>query len=432
MPQLHAALTAGAIVRPPLAPSLHEGHAPPPPTDHHFTRRPPEDTLVTRALGAAHIIDPWFFVAVLASFAGYAIYLAGLRQRLVEPNRASWLIWGTATSIEAITYAVVNPGTPQAIVFLVSAASCIAITLALWRRSRWSTPDTVESVCMAASLVAIVLWLVFREAFWAHMLVVAVVPVSFWPTWRSVWADRARERSPAWGLWTVGDLATLLLASRSGSQDVGEYAYVLVELLCHASVWFLIGLATINPLRSFGWRDGRLRVLDAYMPGVNPFRIGENHLGKAVYAANGFTEGEMIVRFGGRRVTARQLPRHLRGTRDRFVQIAEDSYLGPSGGIDDLINHSCAPNAGLRFHGDEIVLIALRHIAAGEEIAWDYSTTLAGDDWTMACDCGATDCRLMVRAFATLPDERQAWYRARNLVAPYLRAETDEPARRVV
>ncbi|WP_258043073.1 SET domain-containing protein [Sphingomonas sp. NBWT7] len=364
---------------------------------------------------------------MVASFAGYAIYLAGLRQRLVEPNRASWLIWGTSTTIEAVTYAALNPRTPQSYVFLLSAAACLGIALALWRRSRWSAPDTVESLCMGASLAAIVLWLVFREAFWAHMLVVAVVPISFWPTWRSAIADRARERSPAWGLWTVGDLATLLLATRSGSQDVGEYAYVFVELVCHASVWFIIGLATINPLRSFGWRDGRLRVLDAYAPAVNPFHIAENHLGKAVYAAQGFVAGERIVRFGGRRVSAKRLPRRLLGSRDRYLQVAHDAYLGPSGGIDDLVNHSCAPNAGLRFAADEVVLIAIRDIAQNEEITWDYSTTLADDGWSMGCRCGAPICRGVVRAFVTLPPERQHWYLARNIVAPYLRG-TKPPA----
>ena len=34
-------------------------------------------------------VEPWFVLAVIASFAGYAIYLAGLKTRLVEPNRAS-------------------------------------------------------------------------------------------------------------------------------------------------------------------------------------------------------------------------------------------------------------------------------------------------------------------------------------------------------
>jgi len=372
--------------------------------------------------------DPSFLLAVVASFTGYAIYLAGLQRRLVEPNRASWLIWGSGTLVEAVTYAAVNPGTLQSFVFLFSAAACLTVAIALWRRSRWSAPDAIEGICMAASLGAILLWLVFREAFWAHMLVVAVVPVSFWPTWRSVWADRARERSPAWGLWSIGDLATLILATRMGGQGIGEYAYILVELACHASVWFMVGLATVNPLRSFGWREGRLRVLDAYAPAVNPFAVRETHLGKAVFAAQPFAAGDPIVAFTGRRLAADRLPRRLSGRTDRFVQIARDAYLDPSGAIDDLINHSCAPNAGLRFTGDAPLLVAIRDIAVGEEISWDYSTTLADPDWRMACACGAPACRGTIAAFDTLPPERQRWYLSRELVAPYLRHDRSDVA----
>lgn len=376
-------------------------------------------------------IEPWFLVAIVASFAGYTIYLASLRRRLVEPNRASWLIWGSSTAVEAVTYAAVNPGTPQSLVFLLSAAASLGVAVALWRQARWSRPDLVETICMGASLGAILLWLVFREAFWAHMLVVLVVPISFWPTWRSVWADRTRERSPAWGLWAIGDLATLLVATRAGSQDFGEYAYILVELGCHASVWFMVGLATINPLRSFGWHHGRLRVIDAYAPAVNPFAVGETHLGKTVYATEGFREGEIVTRFTGSRVAARRLPRNPSGRDDRFLQIAPDAYLGPSGEIDDLINHSCAPNTGLRFADGKVLLIAIRDIAPGEEIAWDYSTTLADPSWRMTCVCGAAECRGTVAAFDTLPPERREWFRARDLVAPYLRgSEPVHPAGR--
>lgn len=367
------------------------------------------------------ILDPWFLLAIAASFTGYAIYLAGLNRRLVEPNRASWLIWGSATAVEAVTYAAVNPGTPQSTVFLLSAAACITVALSLWHRARWSMPDAIEAVCMAAALAAIPLWLVFRETFWAHMLVVAAVPISFWPTWRGVWADRSRERSPAWGLWTVGDLATLVLATRTGSQGLGEYAYVIVELLCHATVWFMVGLATINPWRSFGWQQGRLRVLDAYAPAVNPFRVGETHVGKAVFAATGFAAGEDIVPFSGKRLPANRLPRRLFGRGDRFVQVGADEYLGPSGAIDDLINHSCDPNAGIRFRETGPVLIALRPIPVGEEITWDYSTTLADAEWHMTCACGSPHCRGDIAAFATLPEPRRRWYLARNVVAPYLR-----------
>ena len=371
--------------------------------------------------------DPWFLVAIVCCLSGYAVYLASLRRQLVEPNRSSWLIWSAATAVEAATYAGVNPGTLQAVVLGFSAVACFIVTLGIWRRSNWSAPERGDLLCMVACLAALVIWVVSNNAFWAHMLVVAAVPVSFWPTWESVWQDRTRERSPAWGLWAVGDLATLLVAARSsgGHGEIGEYSYLFVELLCHASIWFMVGLATINPLRSLGFRNGRFYILDAYSPAANLFSVGETHLGKAVYAAAGFTEGADIIRFTGRLFRTDRLPSVMRGASDRFVQVAPDHYMGPSGRIDDLINHSCAPNAGLRFSPEGVFLVAIRDIAPGEEISWDYSTTLKGSNWHMICQCRSPECRRVIGNFETLAPERQEWFRARNLVAPYLRRRDD-------
>ena len=376
-------------------------------------------------------LNLWFLIAVGFGFSGYAVYLAGLRRQLVRPNRASWLIWSAATGLEALTYAAVNPGAPQGWVFAVSALACGAVTLGIWRRSSWAPPSDTEAFCIGACMIALIVWIVFREAFWAHMLVVAAVPVSFWPTWASVWRDRANERSPAWGLWTFGDLATLLLAVRAGQPGFAELAYVVVEFLCHASVWFMIGLATINPLRSLGVRRGGLFVLDRYRPATNLFRVDENHLGKAVFAAAAFAEGDTLIEFTGRRFRADQVPSLMRGRGDRFVQVTPDHYMGPSGRIDDLVNHNCAPNGGLRFTDSGVFLVAIRAIRPGEEISWDYSTTLRESNWHMICQCRAPECRRVIGNFDSLDPDRQEWFRARNLVAPYLRRK-DEVARRGV
>ncbi len=369
---------------------------------------------------------PWFLVAVVCNFAGYAIYLAGMRRNLVEPNRASWLIWSASTGLEALTYLAVNPGALQGGVFLVSAVACVAVTIGIWRRSAWAMPTANEMLCIVACLAALVVWLVFSQAFWAHMLVVAAVPISFLPTWASVMADRTRERSPAWGLWTIGDLATLILAGRSGgAAAAGEYGYLLVELLCHASVWFMIGLATINPIRSFGRRRGGFYVLDGYRKTANMFAVGETHLGKAVFAARAFDEGQALLEFTGRRFRAAQVPSLMRGGSDRYVQVTPEHYMGPSGRMDDLVNHSCDPNAGLRFTDEGVYLVAIRNIAPGEEVTWDYSTTLAESNWHMICQCRAANCRRVIGNFSTIDPERQQFYRARNLVAPYLRRRDD-------
>lgn len=374
--------------------------------------------------------DPWFIVAIVCNFAGYATYLIGLRRQLVEPNRASWLIWSVATAVEAATYAAINPNSLASVVFIVSALACFAVTIGIWRRASWAAPTQTEALCMVASLGALVLWLVFREAAWAHLLVVIAVPISFWPTWASVWEDRTRERSPAWGLWTLGDLATLVVAARApGGGTASDLGYVFVEFACHASIWFMIGLATINPLRSLGVRRGAVRLVDAYRPAATPFTVGETHLGKAVFAANRFAEGAVLMRFTGRRFRADRIPSLMRGRSDRFVQVTPDHYMGPSGRIDDLVNHSCAPNAGLRFTDDGVFLIALSDIACGDEICWDYSTTLKESNWHMICQCRSAECRRVIGNFDTLPPERREWFRARNLVAPYLRRrDSVEPA----
>ena len=374
---------------------------------------------IGREEGVGMAVGAWLGIAVLLSLAGYGVYLIGLRRHLVEPNRASWLIWAASAGVEAATYAAVNPRAPQAWVFGISAVACAIVTLTMWRRSRWRSPSPVEGVCMATSLAAIALWLAFHETFWAHMLVVAAVPVSFWPTWASVREDPSRERSPAWGLWTLGDLATLLIAGSTGATGVGEYAYIIVELLAHASVWLLVGLLSLNPARSLGVRRGPFYILDAYRALPNPFAVGESHLGKTVFAARGFAEGETLLRFAGRRLT--RAPQ-AHGTDDRFVQVGEGEYLGPSGRVDDLINHSCDPNTGLRFEaGGAVFLVALRRIDAGEEVSWDYSTTLKDSDWRMPCDCRSVDCRGLIGNFDTVSAERQAWFVERGLVAPYLR-----------
>lgn len=365
--------------------------------------------------------DLLFLAAVGLSFSAYAVYMVGLRRQQVRPNRASWLIWSAATGLEALTYAAVNPGAPQGWVFAVGAVCCAVVAIGIWAKSSWAPPSNTETFCIAACLTALVVWIVFRETFWAHMLVVAAVPVSFWPTWASVWRDRANERSPAWGLWTFGDLATLLLAVRAGEPGFAELAYVVVEFLCHASVWFMIGLATINPMRALGVRRGGLRVLDRFKPSSNLFRVEETHLGKAVFAASPFAEGDTLLEFTGRRFRVDQIPSLMRGSEDRFVQVTPDHYMGPSGRLDDLVNHSCMPNAGLRFTEQGVFLVAVRAIEMGEEVSWDYSTTLKESNWHMICQCRTPECRRVIGNFDSLDADRQEFFRARNLVAPYLR-----------
>ncbi|MBK8974693.1 MAG: SET domain-containing protein-lysine N-methyltransferase [Planctomycetes bacterium] len=136
-----------------------------------------------------------------------------------------------------------------------------------------------------------------------------------------------------------------------------------------------------------------------------------------VVARSTVAPGDPLLRIEGRIVT-----RPARHT----VQVGKDEHVAGDTGLDleqqierfpwRFLNHSCAPNAALR--GRE--LIALRAIAAGEEVTFDYHTT----EWELAtpfaCHCGADCCVGVVRGYRHL--DAQARCRLDATVAPHLLA----------
>ena len=359
-------------------------------------------------------------LGAISLLVAYVLYGLATRRGLVAPNRASWLIWSATTTTEALTYNALNQGAAQNIIFFISSIACIAMTISVWRHSKWERPTALESVCMATCVAALIIWVGFQNAFWAHVLVLIVIPISFLPTWVSLRLNPKSEQSPAWGLWTVSDVATLSFTLMSAHGHYTDVPYILIEFLCHASVWIMIGFATINPFRSFKLIDGRIMMTTVDQETGSLFLLGRNHLGKAVFAGQKFALGHQIVRFKGPIYKRHEVPSNIHDASDRFVQIGVDTFMGPSDGVDDLVNHSCEPNAGLRFSAAGPVLVALTDIKFGEELSWDYSTTVKDPNWSMDCQCRAPSCRGKINEFRTLSADLQCRYRDLNLVPSYL------------
>lgn len=74
------------------------------------------------------------------------------------------------------------------------------------------------------------------------------------------------------------------------------------------------------------------------------------------------------------------------------------------------INHSCDPNVYVASDEGRRLVIALRDIPAGEEIAYDYCIN-GGGDTMWICHCGAGRCRHTMHSdFFHLPDKLQLEY----------------------
>ena len=155
-------------------------------------------------------------------------------------------------------------------------------------------------------------------------------------------------------------------------------------------------------------------------PNSRNFVVGRTHIGEAVFAARRFKRGDLLMEFKGQRVHRSKVPQYHAGENDRYVQIEPNYYLGPSNDMDDLINHSCNPNSGLKFTPGKIMLVAIRNIKLGEEITWDYSSTLLDDSWHMTCECRSKNCRKVIRNFGSLDKSIQRKYLRLGIVPKYI------------
>ena len=69
-------------------------------------------------------------------------------------------------------------------------------------------------------------------------------------------------------------------------------------------------------------------------------------------------------------------------------------------GFARLINHSCTPNCGIK---RRFRVVAMRPIAKGEEITWDYEMTERSWWWRMKCRCGSPECRGVIGSYSRMP-----------------------------
>src|SRR5262245_748553 len=126
---------------------------------------------------------------------------------------------------------------------------------------------------------------------------------------------------------------------------------------------------------------------------IRPSAIG----GRGLFAAAPIRRGEVVSVKGGRLLDRAGMAAYGGAVGDAELQVTDDLFLAPVGEaeFDEVmmfLNHSCEPNVGVQ---GQIVFVAMRDVAAGEELTLDYGT-IDHDTPPMACRCGTAGCRGVV------------------------------------
>ena len=144
-------------------------------------------------------------------------------------------------------------------------------------------------------------------------------------------------------------------------------------------------------------------------------RLASSANGQGVYAERPYAAGETILVFTGEEMTTAEADRRAVRRHCLDVGPGRQLYVDPPA---RFLNHSCDPNAGLR---DAVTLVAARDIGEGEEIVFDYSTSVPDASWTLACRCGAASCRGLVVGWPALDEKTKRRLLALKIVPAWIR-----------
>jgi len=111
-----------------------------------------------------------------------------------------------------------------------------------------------------------------------------------------------------------------------------------------------------------------------------------------VYTSKPIRKGARVVEYAGERITREEADRRYDGVSRTYLYGLDDGKTVIDGeGLGAYLNHSCDPNCEVDEIKGRVWLFAIRDIAAGEELVWDYN--LYDDEDPAPCHCGARKCR---------------------------------------
>src|SRR5688572_29458240 len=137
-----------------------------------------------------------------------------------------------------------------------------------------------------------------------------------------------------------------------------------------------------------------------------PFEIRRSPIqGRGAFATRRIRKGERIIEYTGERITNAEADRRYDDERmgrhhTYLFTLTQRTVVdgGAGGNASRFINHSCEPNCEAVIEDARIWIRALRTIAKGRELTYDYRYERTGDDdeadeRKYPCRCGGRRCR---------------------------------------
>jgi hypothetical protein len=169
----------------------------------------------------------------------YAIFYLTVKKSGIITNRLAWIIFSLSISLETVTYCFVSNNHLRSIYFIVCAICTILITAKIWKYASWDGASRAQKYSLVFYSLAVSIWPLFQLTFTAHLLLLMIIPVTFFPIYTAAFRNYDTENSLPWLLWSISDLLVIISICLN-MNTFQELPYALVNFICPFIVYVII------------------------------------------------------------------------------------------------------------------------------------------------------------------------------------------------
>lgn len=172
---------------------------------------------------------PQYFVYISifsTLFAGY-FYVRNTISGKTKPNLVSWFIWFLAPTIAALVQLGKGAGLSALPIFMAGFVPLLVLLASIKNKNAYWKLGTLDYICFALSLLAIVSWIFFKEGTLATLFAILADFIAFIPTYVKSWRAPETETLSSYYSGSFNSILSILTLAILSFNTAGFAIYLL-------------------------------------------------------------------------------------------------------------------------------------------------------------------------------------------------------------
>lgn len=178
----------------------------------------------------------------------YFIYNGQILFGDAKPSIAAWLVFGFLVILNTSSYLKMSGDWTMSVLPILGALANITTTIiVVVKGGAFGTLRSWDWLALSIGLLACLIWMAFKEASYANVIVMTAVIIGFIPIYTGFYYETVQESPLAWFVWTTSyAVGTWVVFRRWKEQPEKknrlELVYPVVSGILHASVGVIASL----------------------------------------------------------------------------------------------------------------------------------------------------------------------------------------------